>query len=224
MNIASFLKGTKLLSGLSDGEISAIAAMTRIIEVPARHVLFEEGRTCDGFYALFSGRVKIFKQNESGKEQILHMAYPGETFAEAALFAGGRFPASAETMEESTLVFMPAGPFLERLHEDPKLCIELLSGVTTWLRKLVDLVEDLSLRDVQARLSAFLLRECRKRGFEPVAGASIPLRMRKADLARHLGTAGETLSRTFNKMSAEGILRVARDEVLILKPEELVRS
>lgn len=222
MNVAAFLKNARLFAGLPDADIETFASLARVENAPSKTLLFTEGEPCDRFYVVASGRVKVFKESEKGKEQILHIVHPGQSFAEAAMFAGtGRFPASAETLEDSTLIVLPADHFIGCLREDSELCLRLLSSVTLWLRRMVDLVEDLALKDVQTRLGGFLLREAEERNLLLQPGTEILLPMSKSDLARRLGTAAETLSRALFKLQKDGAVQVKGRLVTIADPTKL---
>jgi CRP-like cAMP-binding protein len=216
MNVAAALRNCRLFADLPEAALLRIAAIASTRRHVAGSPLFEAGDAAERFYVVASGRVKVFKVGEQGREQILHVVHPGETFAEAAIFSGGSFPAAAETLEESVLIAVPAAPFLELLRGDPELPLQLIAGLTRWLRRLVDLVEDLSLRDVQARFCSFLLREAAARSVELRSGARIPLGTTKTLLARRLGTVGETLSRTLYKLQKDGAIRVVGRDVLVL--------
>jgi CRP/FNR family transcriptional regulator len=222
MNVAAFLKNARLFAGLPDADIGTFASLARVENTPSKTLLFTEGESCDRFYVVASGRVKVFKESEKGREQILHIVHPGQSFAEAAMFAGtGRFPASAETLEDSALIVLPADQFIGCLRQDSELCLRLLSSVTLWLRRMVDLVEDLALKDVQMRLGGFLVREAEERNLPVKEGTEIPLSMSKSDLARRLGTAAETLSRALYKLQKDGAVRVKGRLVTVADPKKL---
>jgi CRP-like cAMP-binding protein len=221
MNVVAALRNCRLFAELPAADLQRVAELAVVRRCAAGTLLFESGDAADRFYVVAAGRVKVFKLGAQGREQILHVVHPGESFAEAAIFSGGAFPASAATLEASTLLALPAAPFLALLRRDPELMLRLLGGLTLWLRRLVDLVEDLSLRDVQARLAGFLLREAAARSVDLRSGARIPLGTTKALLARRLGTVGETLSRTLLKLQREGAVRTVGRDVLVLDPRRL---
>ena len=120
-------------------------------------MVFSEGDAGNGLYVLISGRVKIFKLSPEGKEQILHILEAGEPFGEAAVFAGERFPANAETLAESRVFFFPRAAFIELIGKNPTLALNMMAVLSRRLRKFANLVEDLSLKEVPGRLAAYLL-------------------------------------------------------------------
>jgi len=221
MNVAAALKNCPLFSALPERDLLSLAGICVLRRCGSGAPLFSEGDPCDRFYVVASGRVKVARTDRLGREQILHVVHPGESFAEAALFSGGSFPASAETLEDSELIVVPGPRFLELLRGDPGLSLRLLGSLSRWLRRLVDLVEDLSLKDVQARLAVFLLREASARSVDLRSGVRIPIGTTKALLARRLGTVGETLSRTLYRLQKAGAIRVAGRDVFVVDPAKL---
>ena len=78
-----------------------------LYEVITGEVLFADGEEALGFYVLLAGKVKIYKLSPEGKERILHIIHPAGTFAEAAIFGNGLYPAYAEPLESSEVIFFP---------------------------------------------------------------------------------------------------------------------
>jgi CRP/FNR family transcriptional regulator len=150
-----------------------------------------------------SGRVKIFKLSPEGKEQILHLFGPGEPFGEAPVFAGQHFPAYAEAIEESRVLFFPRDSFVDMIKNNPSLALNMLAVISRRLRKFTMLVEELSLKEVPGRLATYLLLYLGKRGDED---DELVLDISKSQLASLLGTIPETLSRILAKMIRAGLI------------------
>jgi len=205
-----------LFAGLTDTDLELLATVCRIREVKRGEVLFEQGEKAAGFYAIVSGKVKIYKLSPEGKERILHIVMPGNTFAEAAIFADGCYPAFAEPLEKTTLVFFPKKDFLDLLHQHSQIAINIIGGLSTFLRQFVGQIEDLTFRDVPARLARYLA----DLGGDEKPQVTLPFS--KTQLASNLGTVSETLSRTFRKLSDEEIIRVQGKTIDILDVDRLL--
>jgi CRP/FNR family transcriptional regulator len=210
-----------LFRGLEAGDLERIASVCRVEEYPKKTLIFQAGEPGDRFFLVLGGRVRVMRTSSDGREQVLHLVGPGETFAEAALFEGGSFPADAQTLEPTTLAVFPRDGLVELLRREPDLTLRMFGNLTRRLREFVRLIEDLSLRDVPSRLAGFLLTRARPGGLAP--GTAVPLPGRKADLASRLGTTPETLSRTLQRFAADGLIRSERRQVVILNPEGLKR-
>lgn len=135
--------------------------ISQIRKYPAGKTIFIENDPGTGFYGIMDGKVKIFKISSFGKEHILHIFGQGEIFAEVAVFAGQNFPANAMALEESVLTFFPRDRFKALLADNPDLSLSMLGLMSMRLRQLVGKVEELSLKEVPARLAThfLLLRE-----------------------------------------------------------------
>jgi CRP/FNR family transcriptional regulator len=179
--------------------------------------IFFEGDDGNGFYVIVSGRVKVFKLSPEGKEQILHIFGPGEPFGEVPVFAGERFPANAETLAESRVFFFPRPAFIELVGKNPTLALNMMAVLSSRLRRLTHLVEDLSLKEVPGRLAAYLLLLSEKNQ----GTAKVELEVSKNQLASLLGTIPETLSRILARMDREKLLKMSGKAIEILNRKEM---
>ena len=173
--------------------------------------IFLEGEEGTGFYVVVAGKVKVYKLAPDGKEQILHIFGPGEPFAEVPVFAGQRFPANAEALEESRLFFFPRAAFVELIRRHPSLALNMLAVMSRRLRQLAGLVEDLSLKEVPARLAAYILYQSERR-----QEVEFELEIAKGQLASLLGTIPETLSRILAKMVKENFIQSSGPRIKII--------
>lgn len=217
MTINESIGKIPLFRGLPDDQISELVRIVVERSYKQGEVIFSEGGEAKGFFVLLSGRVKIFKLSPEGKEQILHFIEPGEPFAEAALFAGSTYPAHAESLRESTVIFFPRAAFERLIKKDPDLAMNMLAILSRRLKYFARLVEDLSLKEVPQRLAAYLLYLSDVRN----TSSDIDLSISKGQLASLLGTIPETLSRILNKMAAQGFIEVKGRRMKFLKKDAL---
>lgn len=215
------LRRTPLFLNLSPEELDRIVRIGSPRRIAKRQPIFRQGDRADGFFVVASGRVKVFKLSEEGKEQVLHLLDPGQSFAEAVLFEGGTYPANAEAIEETELFFFPKRPFIELLEKNPKMTLRMLGSLAKWLRRMTDLVEDLALRDVESRLVLYLAEGMRQRGIPMEDGAEFELPVGKNVLASRLGTVPETFSRTLRKLQEQGTIRVTGKRIRVLSADRL---
>lgn len=205
-----------LFRGLSETQLDLMGrAFPRRLYAPSQ-VIFSEGEPASGFYILLSGRLKIYKVSLEGKEQILHIIEPGEPFAEVALFSETKFPAYAEAIEKSEVMFLSRNAFRQLIGNDPSIAMNMLAILSQRLKYFTRLIEDLSLKEVPQRFAAYLLFLARRQGSDHVA-----LGISKGQLASLLGTIPETLSRIMAKMAGKGLIEVKGRKVAILNPADL---
>jgi CRP/FNR family transcriptional regulator len=212
VEISKHIAAIPLFEGLSHKQYDGLAAIAVEHSYKRGETIFSEGDEGIGFYVLISGKVKIFKLSPDGKEQILHVFGPGEPFGEASVFAGQRFPANAETLEKSRILFFPRDAFITLIKEDPSLALNMLAILSRRLRKFTLLVEDLSLKEVPGRLAAYLLYVSEQKD----GAADLTLDIAKGQLASLLGTIPETLSRIFTKMVRHGLIQSKGPRIKIL--------
>lgn len=208
MSLAEALQHVMIFAGLEDDARQAIAAWAVERRMPAGRQIFREGDPADGFYVVLDGKVKVFKLSPDGRQQILHAFGPGQAFAEAAMFAGETFPAFAETLAESRLAFFPRDRFLRGLGENPLLAAGLIASLARLCRQMTTLIGQVALNDVAGRLARYLTDLARRKAVPLEEGASVRLDLAKGDLARHLGTAPETLSRALGRLAAADYIAV----------------
>jgi len=221
MDIEAALKRCPLFSGLEDREITELEAISASKRYPKGALIFSEDQEAKGFFVVISGRVKIYKLSPEGKEQILHIISPGQTFAEAALFDGHTYPAFAESLAETRVLYFPKESFVNLIRKNPQMSLNMIASLSHWLRKFVSLVEELSLKDVSARLSKYLMDLSAQSGRSSQRGIEFELDIRKSQLASQLGTISETLSRALRRLRDRGIIKVEGKKITILQKEAL---
>ncbi len=221
MDLHQALKSSFLFSGLTEAELSQIQAIAGIKQYAKGELIFAEGKEATCFYIVASGQVKLYKISAQGKEQILHIVNPGETFAEAVMFSGGHYPAFSETLSHSRLIHLPKEAFLQLIKQNPQLSLNMLATLSKLLRRLNRLVEELSLKDVSSRLAQYLIEQSRQTGQPTETGVQLELDASKTQLASRLGTISETLSRTLRKLKQAGIIQVKGNLITILDLDTL---
>jgi CRP/FNR family transcriptional regulator len=221
MNLAPLLNKIPLFAGLAEHDLAALQAICRVRECPRGELLFSDGEQAEGFYVVLDGKVKVYKLSAEGKERILHIVHPGGTFAEAAIFGNGLYPAYAEPLLPSRLLFIPKDGFLALLQGNSRIAINMIAGLSRFLRQFAQQIEELTFKDVPSRLASYLLTLSRGKL------TTVELPIAKSQLASNLGTVSETLSRTLRKLSDDDIIRVdgRRVEILdVARLEELAEK
>lgn len=210
------LRKTPLFATLPDDDLRRVADLALARRFGKREAVFREGDRADGFFVVASGKVKVFKLSREGKEQVLHVLEAGQTFAEAVIFEGGGYPAHAEALTDAELLFLPKRPFVALLERHPAVAIRMLASLSRWLKRMTDLAESLSLKDVETRLVFYLSEELKARGIPAKDGAELELPVGKNVLASRLGTAPETFSRTLKKLQDDGLIAVRGKRIRIV--------
>jgi CRP/FNR family cyclic AMP-dependent transcriptional regulator len=209
------LQSTQLFGDLSDAELKALADRSGLRSYEAGATLFTEGEQCAGLYIVIAGRVRIFKTSPTGREQVLTIEGPGTSIAELPVFDGGPYPASAAAVEKSELLFVPKIGLEAICLEHPQVSLKLLRVVGARLRRLVGIIEELSFTTVRHRLISWLLREAKAQGRDTERGVTFPLGSSHQELAAHIGTVRELVSRNFARLQAQSLIEMNGREVTI---------
>jgi CRP/FNR family transcriptional regulator, dissimilatory nitrate respiration regulator len=215
------LRRCPLFAGLKERDLQKIKAIALPRQLRKREILFSDGEEARGFYVILSGKVKLYKISPEGKEQILHVVSAPDAFAEAALFFEGTYPAFAEALNDSQLLFFQKRNFIHLIEKNPQLSINIIVSLSQYLKRFASLIEELSLKEVSSRIAKYLLDLSLKSSKEGKSSIEIELDLSKTQLASKLGTISETLSRTLAKMKARGIIDVKKNRIHILNPKLL---
>lgn len=221
MELIEQLKKPLLFSGLNNADLAELAAIAVRRAFRKGETLFCEGEEATGFYLLVSGSIKLCRTSVDGREKVLHFVKPCETFAEAAFFGNGTYPAEARAMEEGEALYLPRKGLMELMARDPNFAFNLVVSLSLMLRQFVRQIEELSFADVTSRLASFLVRRAAESSTNFGGITYIDLGIKKGELASRLGTASETISRTFKKLKEEGIIEVQGNRVVVHQMEKL---
>ena len=212
MDTAGRIAGLPLFAGLPRKQHEALAMIVIGRSYGRGKIIFSEGDEGAGFFAILSGRVKIFRLSPEGKEQIYHIFGAGESFGEVSVFSGQGFPAFAKALMATEVLFFPRDAFIGLITRDPSLALNMLAVLSMRLRRFAAMIEDLSLKEVPGRLAAYLLYLSEKQGRVP----ELDLDVTKGQLASLLGTVPETLSRILARMGRQDLIRSRGGRVRIL--------
>ena len=210
--ILDIISQAPLFNGLSEEQLSQIRQIAIDEFYDKGKTVFLESDDCNGFYIVVAGKVKIYKVSFEGKEQILHIYGPGNPFGEVPVFSGQKYPANAETILKSHLLFFPRPAFVDLISENPSLSLNMLAVLSMRLRQFTVQIENLSLKEVPARLASYLIYLAD----EQTTGDFVSLTISKGQLASLLGTIPETLSRILAKMNKQNLIQVEGRNIKLL--------
>ncbi len=201
--LAGTLRGCQLFSSLSPEDLAQIASFAAPIALAKDAYLFREREPSRGFFLVRAGAINVHRVSAAGREQVIHVFRPGETFAEAALASATGYPADARAVEASSVLLLPKQPMLDLLAGRPDLALRMLGSMSAHLRVLVGMLDDLTLKDAETRVLNWLVQRC-----PPAGAAEVKLGSTKRVLAAELATSSETLSRTFARLRDADLIEV----------------
>ena len=177
--------------------------------------IFEQGEPADGFFCVIEGWAKLYRLREDGEEVVVAIFSAGETFAEVAMFLGGRYPASCEAVSPSRILKIDAANLRRAVLAEPQLAFDMLAAASMRLRQLVDEIEQLKARSAPQRIADFFVKQAIAAG-----SARIALPYEKALIASRLGMKPESFSRALGRLAELGVV-VERESVFIPDVERL---
>ena len=208
------LKSIPYFSGLSSAEFDSVRQFIFEKTAERGELILLEGEPAEALFFVASGVVRVFKTSAEGKEQILNIVRPGESFNDVPIFDGGPNPASAQAMGPVVLYGVGKSELKVILQEHPQVALNTIKVLAEQVRQLVSLVEDLSFRHVIGRVAKILLEHAGdKTGSRP--------RLTQQEMAAMAGTAREVVSRSLKTLEEEGTLRIDRHRIVITNKEAL---
>lgn len=202
-------------TALSDAEARRFAGELIARSYGAREFIIVEGETAVGFYYLRKGKARIFRTGPDGREQSFRLVSAGDTFGEVPIFDRAPNPATVEALEPSEIVLFPTQAVLDLIQRQPAVALPVLVHFARRLRSFTELVEQISLQTVPARIGRYLYHLARSEGVETPEGILVPRELTQQDLASLVGSVREVVSRTLKVMEEDGIVSVRRREILI---------
>ncbi|MFC7062541.1 Crp/Fnr family transcriptional regulator [Halobacillus seohaensis] len=216
------LKKVPLFKELSDDEIDHIANISSARVYNARSFVFMQDEPLDRVFFIESGKVKIYKTDIHGKEQIVSVLESGEMFPHAGFFRGGLNPANAEIMQKSRLICVPIHSFEQILVNQPELCVKLFRVLGSKIIDLQDRLEEQILHNTFEQVIMLLIRLTRTNG-QPYGNDDFKLTstFTNQELANMIGTSRETVSRTLTQLRKKDVLKVSEEGCFIINQEKL---
>jgi CRP/FNR family transcriptional regulator len=190
--------------------------VSRVQEFDKGATIFTQESPSDAFYAITSGRVKIFKMMPNGKDVILEVFGPGDPLGAVAAYMDRPFPASAMALEPTTCVIIPRQAFFRLLETQPSLVRGLLLGLTTRLVELTNRLAELTGGRIEPRLARLFLKLGSEMGRSERGGLFIPLPLSRQELADMTGTTIETCIRIMSRWNKEDVVRTEKDGFVLL--------
>lgn len=184
--------------------------------------IFREGNRPQGLFAVYSGKVKVYKTNERGKDQILRLTKAGDALGYRALISGEQYMATAEALEDSRVCFIPKATFDNLLQTSDKLFSRIIKVLAEDLKVAETQVAAMATKTVRERTAEALIIINNYYGVAP--DGSLAVTMSREDLASMVGTATESLIRMLSEFKTEGLIDLKDKKILIKDLKKLEKA
>lgn len=215
-------KRESILADLQPDDLELLTAHRSEQVYKKNEILFREGTYPSGIFYISKGKVKKYKVDKDGKEQIVYLAGTGQLIGYHAILSEDRYPDSAAVIEESVIAFIPKEDFLKALEQSPVLNNRLLKTLSHEFAVLANSLTMFAQKTVRERLALqlIIIREKYKENF--VEGMPVEINISREDLASLVGTARENVIRILTEFRESGILETKGRKVIIKNVRELI--
>ncbi|MEF2229329.1 MAG: Crp/Fnr family transcriptional regulator [Pseudodesulfovibrio sp.] len=210
----TLLRGIPLFADLDDDAVRALAERAAVRDCEAEERIVNQSESIQAFYLVLSGRVKIFRSNAEGKEQILYLIAAGQPFCFCTAFTDTPYPVSVTALEKSRVADIPASAMEDLARQQPLLLLKIMQTLASRLLEAMSLVDSLSLLGTRERVAAFLLHE--EAAARAGEGRAFILSISHREMAKILATTPETLSRTIQKFRKDRLIEASGRTIRIL--------
>jgi CRP/FNR family transcriptional regulator len=214
-NTARILKAVSYFSNMDDVALKQLSQSVFCREYETDQLILLEGEPCAGLYIVESGWLKAVKIGIDGREQVLQTLGPGEVFNAVSVFTGVPNQASVTALETSQVWMVRREVLLSMMDNHPGLARQVVTDLAGRVMYLVRMVEDLSLRSVEARLARLLLEQAQGEVVQRRRWAT------QSEMAARLGTVPDVVNRALRKLAEAGMIHFDRQQIRILDKEGL---
>lgn len=208
-DLTDFLQLTPYFNNLpGKNELEGIGRYVLEKKAEKGELIVAEGDQPQALYFVLSGAIKLFKTSPEGKEQIFGIVYRGGTFNDVAVFDGGRNPLSAQAMVASILYSIRKSDIEIVIKKHPGVAINVGRVLASQVRQLGSLVEDLSFKNVTARVAKILVENSGD-------GSGRQHRLTQQDMAAMAGTAREVVGRSLKSLEEDSVIKMERHRIII---------
>jgi len=219
--ILESLERHRLFEGLPRDVLAPLVMECRLRTPLKGDRLFTFREPAEAFFVVASGRVKLHRATPAGKEHVVEIIAPGESFALMPVLDGGVYPVTATALTDAAVVRIPRAAYLRLLARRPELHARASAEIAERLRGFNRRLEEVSTRSVPSRTASHLLRLAEKGAGEAAAGTVVDLGATREVAAAALGTVREVLIRTLRGMEKDGVLALRGRRIEIRDPGRL---
>lgn len=197
----SLIHGHPLFDGMDPDDLNGLISAHAVVRLPRHKLLFSQGDPAKALFLILEGQIKLSRLSPQGGEAVVHVFSAGESFAEAAMLTGGRYPVDASAVEDSRLIAVSIDRLRDKVMLKPEIAFAMLGSMAQHLHLLVSQIEQLKLLTARQRIIRFLLDQAQaNRG-----AARIVLPHDKGLIANRLGMKPETFSRLMAQLADHGV-------------------
>lgn len=223
VDVAELIAGSGVFADLSAEESRELAAVASSRELAAGQTLFMEGDTGETLYVVAGGTVKLTVTSSDGREMLLAVLQPPDSFGELSLIDGGPRSATATAVNATTLVTLGRAELLRALHAQPALVDGMLRSIGSLARRLSDQAADLVFLDVQGRVAKMLLSLAERSGEQNGEAVTITMPLPQGEMAEMVGVSRQSYNQALRRLADRGLISLSDGQVTVVDEAALRR-
>ena len=184
-------------------------------------VIFYEGNHPQGLYCISSGKVKIHKLGDQGKDQIVRFAGSSDILGYRALLSDDLYSATATAMEDSVICKISKEKFFEVLEKNQALSLKAIKMLTNDLKRSEQKIIDITQKPVRERIAEALLILKESFGLKE-DNQTLNTQLTRREIGEIAGVTSETTIRTLSDFNKEGIIELNKKDIVLTNLKALV--
>lgn len=205
----SCIEKVPIFSNLTKEEMAEVSMAATHKKYKKGESIYVEGESAEKLFVINTGKVKIFKLSEDGKEQIIRILHPGDFMGELSLFAHSPLQNNAEAIDQTTICILDSKRINGLIERLPIIALKIMKELSERLRRTESLLESIGLKDGEQRAAEILLKMADNNNV-------VKLSISKKDLAAHISMSQETLSRKLSSFEEEGLIKQEGQRKIII--------
>jgi CRP/FNR family transcriptional regulator len=220
----SALRSTAIFAGIPDNVLLSAIESSITRKVNRSQVLYSEHDEASALYVVARGRLRSVRLSHNGKEQVLSTEGPGSVLNAVALFDGGNFYSTVIADTASEVLVIGKRNMLDLCRRYPELLWNVSRMLALKLRHSAEVIENLSLRQVDQRVAQYLLTVCEQRGSIVHESCVVELTMNRSEIASRLGSTREVISRAFSQLERAKLIKMEGSRLVMIPNRDALRT
>jgi CRP/FNR family transcriptional regulator, anaerobic regulatory protein len=209
-------KKVSLFEALDETQLKKVTDKIVQKNYEKNQMIFFEGDKSEKLYLINRGKVKIFKYNRDGREQILYILSEGDFIGDISLFKQIDLRFNAQAIDNVNICELTKPDLEEIIRENSEIALKMLQSSYSRIEKLESLVQSLSNKDIESRIAGLLLSFIQDFGEPSEDEIYLNLPLSREDLANYIGVTRETISRKLGSLQDEGILKLEGNKRIVI--------
>ena len=210
-------------SSMHSSDLESFSEGKSCVSIQDGEPLFQEGKYPSGLYCIHSGKIKLSRAGQEGREHIVRFATAGDIIGYKALITGEPYSSSAVALDDCHVCFIPKELFFHTIQNDSKLAMRMMEILASELHSAEERVMELAQKTVRERLAEALLVLKKTFGTEP-DGQTINVSLTREEIANIVGTATESVIRLLADFKKSNLIELRGRKIAIMQERALIKE